>query len=80
MSNLRREGFTGLGCRGKAPPPKSAEVKGGSGRAEKICSTVAYAESYCLKCGDAAWCAGTCQSMAAADRGSAAFSFACRRT
>ena len=60
MSNRRREGFTGLGRRGKAPPPKSAEVKGGSGRAEKICSTVANAESYCLECRGAARCAGAC--------------------
>ena len=25
-SSIRREGFTGLGCLRKAPPPKSAEV------------------------------------------------------
>lgn len=49
ISTLRREGFTGLSRWGKAPPPKSAEVQGGSGHRENIPLTVAFAESYCLE-------------------------------
>ena len=51
MSTKQWEGFTGLCCVGKAPPPKSVEVKNDSGRAENICPTVAIAESYCLDTG-----------------------------
>ena len=47
MSILRREGITGLCCRRKEPPPKSAEVQGGSGQRENTSLTVAKAEGYC---------------------------------
>ena len=41
ISTTQREGFTGLGCGGKAPPPKSVEVKDDSGQKENIFLTVA---------------------------------------
>ena len=73
MSNRRREGFTGLGRRRKALPPKSIEVQDDSGQEEKIFLTVALRGE--LPSGFRRWgIAPGRLEMCAVDRRSAAFS------